>query len=805
MKKVTTLFIVFVLSISMFPQAFNWEWLNPNPNGNTLRSIRAIDANTLVAFGDAGTMQKTTDGGNTWTVSSADNLGREFRSSVFVNSLVGYACGEAGLLVKTTDGGNSVSALSSNTTELLYSVDFIDANIGFIAGANGFLSKTTDGGASWQTIATPYTTSSIYSVCAVTENNIYIGGTSNNPGGLYHSTDGGANWTADATLLATKTIWDIFFLDANTGWVATQNGGAVYHTTDAGANWTSSVVNPLIVPNSVRFKDASTGFVTNNNNNNVSKTTDGGATWTEPSTSTDVQYSSDFDGNNIYSVGRYGTIAKSTDNGDTWVPNSSGATITQLRMIKFTSSQVGYVAGGTTSGTKTGFLLKTVNGGTTWDNVGYDFLYQIYSFAIVTPNVWYAGSGDNKLYKTVDGGANFVEQTQTVFTSTSNDYNDMEFVDPDNGYAASSGGNILKTTDGTTWVTANTPFGTSGVWAIKVFDMQKVIAVGASAKAFMTTDGGTNWTALTTGIPGTFFCMEFLNNNFGVIAGYNSPSPVASVTTDGGTTWTPLTFPSEYDGNSIWSIGFKDETTFWLGDVNGNIYYTTDGGTNWTKAKKVTGNSLFCMSVVDDDMWISGTGGTIIKGHANPATPVEFVSFNSTVSGNKVNLSWKTATEKNNAGFEIERNIDAAAWTKIGFVKGQGSTTELTSYSFVDSPNKNGKISYRLKQVDFDGSCEYSNTIEVDLNMPVEFALAQNYPNPFNPVTTINYSLASKEKVDLKIYNILGKQVFSLVNEMQDAGNYTVKFDASKLSSGVYFYELNAGSFSAKKKMVLLK
>jgi len=803
MKKVTTLFMVFVLSISMFPQAFNWEWLNPKPNGNTLRSIKVIGPNTLVAFGDAGTMQKTTDGGNTWKVSVADTSGREFRSSVFVNSNVGYACGDGGLLMKTTDAGNSIAYLNSNTTSLLYSIDFVDLDTGYVSGASGLLMKTTNGGTTWTTITTP-TTNALYAVCAQSANNVFIGCATS--GGVYRSTDYGATWAnTGASLITTKTIWDIYFLDANTGWVATQNGGAVYHTTDGGANWTSSIVNGLIVPNSVRFKDANTGFVTNNNNNNVYKSTDGGATWVEISTNTDYQYSTDYDGTNIYSVGRYGTIAKSTDNGSTWTSNSTALTLTQLRMIKFTSDQVGYVAGGTTSGTKTGFLLKTINGGTTWDNVGYDFLYQIYSFAIATPNVWYAGSGDNKLYKTTDAGTTFTEQTQTTIVSTTTDFNDMDFVDANNGYAVSSGGGIIKTTDGTNWVTANSPFGTSGVWAVKVFSAQKVIAVGASAKAFMTTDGGTSWTALTTGIPGTFFAMKFLNNNFGIIAGYNTPNPVASKTTDGGTTWIPLTFPSDYDGNSLWAIGFKDESIFWLGDINGNVYYTLNGGSSWTRSKKVTSNTIFSISIVGDHMWMSGAGGTIIKGFSNPFIPVELVSFNSTVSGNKVNLSWKTATEVNNSGFEIERKIAETNWIKIGFVKGQGSTTESSSYSFIDSPNKNRKISYRLKQIDFDGSYEYSGVVEADLSIPLEFALAQNYPNPFNPATTINYSLANRSKVDLKVYNILGKQVVSLVNEMQDAGNYSVKFDASKLSSGVYFYELNAGSFSAKKKMILVK
>jgi len=798
MKKITTLLLVFFLSVLILPQSFKWEWQNPKPHGNTLRTIKLISPKTLVAFGAAGTMQKSTDNGSTWTVTIADTAGREFRGADFVSNLVGYACGASGLMMKTVDAGATITYLNPNTTELLYDCDFLDADTGYVSGANGLLLKTTDGGTNWSTLTTPITTA-IYAVCAANAANVFVG--SATTGSVYRSTDYGASWNDVSP--TTKTIWDITFVNDSTGWVASQNGGTVYHTTNSGTSWTNAVVNGLIVPNSVTFKDVNVGFVTNNNNSSVYKTTDGGATWTAVQTTADVQYAATFEGNNIYSVGRYGTMTMSTDNGDSYSLLSTASTITQLRTIQFTSSTVGYTAGGNTS---SGFMMKTINGGTTWDNVGYDFLYQIYSFAVVTPTVWYAGSGNNKIFKTTDGGTTFNEQSQSVIVSTTTDYNDMGFADENHGFAVSSGGGIIKTTDGgATWVTANSPFGTSGVWAVKVFDTLKVIAVGASAKAFMTTDGGASWNTVVTGIPGSFFCMKFLNNNFGIIAGYNSPNPVASKTTDGGATWTPLTFPSAYDGNSIWAIGFNDENTFWLGDVNGNIYYTTDGGTGWNAAKKVTSNSLFSMAVVGNDMWISGTGGTIIKGFSNPFIPVEMSAFTSSVSGPTVTLNWSTATEKNNSGFSIERSSVGDNWQAIGFVKGHGTTTERNAYTFTDVPNRNGKIQYRLKQLDFDGSYEYSDVVEVNLSLPAEFSLRQNYPNPFNPTTQITYSLPVAAKVVLKIFNIQGREITTLVNKNQEAGNYTMVFDASRLSSGVYFYEINAGGFNAKKKMMLIK
>ncbi len=143
---------------------------------------------------------------------------------------------------------------------------------------------------------------------------------------------------------------------------------------------------------------------------------------------------------------------------------------------------------------------------------------------------------------------------------------------------------------------------------------------------------------------------------------------------------------------------------------------------------------------------------------------------------------------------------------------GNGTSTEVHSYSFTDQNPVDGKSYYRLKQIDFDGSFEYSNIVEVDLTLPIVFSLEQNYPNPFNPSTKIKYSIPNVtlsgvegSRVILKVFGILGNEVETLVNEDKPAGNYEVNFDASKLSSGVYFYQLQAGSFVETKKMILLR
>ncbi len=242
------------------------------------------------------------------------------------------------------------------------------------------------------------------------------------------------------------------------------------------------------------------------------------------------------------------------------------------------------------------------------------------------------------------------------------------------------------------------------------------------------------------------------------------------------------------------------------------IYHYT--GSSWESLPTEPAVTVGCCKYVETTNYYSSFSNVTVSDGAAPL-PVELQRLSASVNHNAVTLNWETSTEVNNFGFEIERrktndkkshsSTVNSNWEKLGFVEGHGNSNSLKNYSFKDEKISSGKYYYRLKQIDNDGSSKYSNEIEVVVNVPLRFALKQNYPNPFNPLTVISYQLPADSHVLLKVYNVLGEEVRTLVNENKKAGAYTFSFEVSGLSSGVYIYKMIAGKFSDVKKMVILK
>jgi hypothetical protein len=220
-------------------------------------------------------------------------------------------------------------------------------------------------------------------------------------------------------------------------------------------------------------------------------------------------------------------------------------------------------------------------------------------------------------------------------------------------------------------------------------------------------------------------------------------------------------------------------------------------------------------SFISDDAGNNATPGITF---VNPegALPITLVSFTATVlNQNSVRLDWTTISETNNYGFEVQKSADDETNYQTipnSFVPGHGTTTEPHSYTYTDNTATSGLWYYRLKQIDLDGTHHFTEGLRVDVltgvserPLPKEFALDQNFPNPFNPVTKIELAVPRESHVRLVVYNLLGQEVATLVDEVKQAGYHTVTFNAAGFSSGLYFYRMNAGEVSFLRKMILVK
>jgi hypothetical protein len=273
--------------------------------------------------------------------------------------------------------------------------------------------------------------------------------------------------------------------------------------------------------------------------------------------------------------------------------------------------------------------------------------------------------------------------------------------------------------------------------------------------------------------------------------------------------------------NRIWTINPQNDlnlsrnlTLTWVSDDDNSKTLTSvqvwNSADNFTATANTVGTSADGSSrsitvSISGLTHSSSTSFTISQ--ANQPLPVELNSFSASSSGSNVSLSWKTATEVNNYGFNVERKVETGDWTKVGFVQGHGTSNSPKSYSFTDSPTGGTKFQYRLKQMDTNGKYEYSNVLDVNIAAPVNYAVQQNYPNPFNPTTVISYQIPAAGNVSLKVFDVLGREVATLVDAYQNIGTYNQTFSADKLglASGIYIYRLSSGSFSQIHKMILMK
>jgi len=536
--------------------------------------------------------------------------------------------------------------------------------------------------------------------------------------------------------------------------------------------------------------------------------------WTTSTTTIGRVYTMMIDENNpstIYAGGLDQGIWKTTNSGANWNQINNGLLNTQVQAMALckNSSQVLYA--GTAPGTNDG-VYKSTDGGASWTRIVNGIAEPVGTLGVqallvhpTNPNIAYCtifnatANAVNGIYKTTDGGANWFPIINGIgdiknFLSCA-----MSPTDPNTIYLGSSfltpaqtGPSVIyKSTDGgANWVLSSNglPNATTDINPIRTMQVSSanpnvVIATlfmnSASGGFYLSTDAGANWTKKHNGLPADI--------------GQNMRASAIR----------PL-----FDNQFFIGMDGADSLGVWA---------TTNGGNNWFD---FNGGTMLNTYVIRALVFNPTGNHTLFAGRASATAnlggvyeftfsfvPVELVSFSAEVFDGNVNLSWMTATELNNYGFQIERrNSETSEWTNIGFVNGNGNSTETKYYSFSDNSVPVGNYIYRLKQMDYSGSFEYSNEIQVTILEALnDFTLNQNYPNPFNPSTRISFSIPENSFVTLKVYDVLGNEVETLVNRELSAGSYEVEFISENVTSGVYFYNLTAGKFSKTMKMILSK
>jgi photosystem II stability/assembly factor-like uncharacterized protein len=485
----------------------------------------------------------------------------------------------------------------------------------------------------------------------------------------------------------------------------------------------------------------------------------------------------------------------------------------------------------------------------TWirKNAGYGFWSIEKDYA---GNIYAGTTGTARgIFKSTDGG----ETWTNVYSTGSSNYLDIAFDSQNNLYVANSSNGLIISTDGGNSFTTipSSTFGGNAVNTVACGPNGLVLVGVTLGGVYRSTDYGTTFTQTFPGY--SIVSLQFDNSIPDLVYAGASSTTLNGFfrSTDGG-----ITFSSVLNPVNVWEIIQKQDGTLFtvtttagypvdkstdlglswttVGNTpaairgacldlaeniyaagNGGVYKSTDGGLTFTNFNLTFSSNKIISYQNKILVAVSGTTNGGIYVYTDESIPVELISFSAISSGNNVQLNWSTASETNNRGFEIQRSIIPIegmnpAWEFAGFVNGNGTTTERRNYSFVDRGLASGKYVYRLKQIDIDGTSKYSNEIEVEILAPTEFALEQNYPNPFNPTTKISWKTPVNGHQTLKVYDVLGNEIATLVDEYREAGNYEVEFNIAQVSkpelpSGIYLYKLTSGKFSIVRKMMLLK
>lgn len=804
------------------------------PTQAQMFSITFINDNTGWEVGDNNNIIKTTNGGNNWFILNSGLSGNPYWWSVdFFDNNIGWICGYAGIM-KTTDGGNLWTIVDTNS--FLYELKFINANTGWAMGINGKILKTTNGGMNWygQNSGTNFRLSSFYMIDA---NTGWAAGNDFNPDTaiILKTTNGGTNWQLQ-NAFTQFNIFKLSFLDANLGYITGQS--KILKTTNGGNNWIQEELLIKNSPNGMQFvvnNNLAVGFVSG-----------------RPFLRTSFEY---IGGEPIGNSGNY----------PGWVQVNSGTT-GYITAVDYINPFVAFGVGGDPGGPEQGLILRTINGGQTWIRQQSNELTSSFndvSFADVNNGIAVGGISA-VIRKTTNGGLNWTQQTSVP----SYGLNSVDMLDVNNAFACGMFGLMIRTTNGgLNWQTQITGI-PGGSWnGINYINLNTATAVGLSGKIIRTTNAGLNWVAQTGGRNLSLMKVKFIDVNNGIII--SSDGPVFRTTNGGTNWLQTDSLSgyassiSYSDANNVFIVTQFGGVSRIYRSINGGLNWSLQdtreaniSGVSFTDLNNgiITGTEGLILRTSNAGI-ISGINTFNNKNNLNlPINDFQSTadSININLSNNpnlyavtRVYLKVDTVLHTNDSDLEffLEHNgiTDTIVYrnggsgdnffgtflndaTNFPLVSGtapfRGSFKPYKPFSKFNGQNPNGYWKLRI----YDRASGNTGTLEAwSLNLtyqvisgiagynelPLKFQLSQNYPNPFNPVTKIKFSIPSVAGKDLpvklKIYDILGREIVTLINQQMRPGSYIVEWNASNFASGVYFYRLETSSFVETKKMVLVK
>ena len=680
---------------------------------------------------------------------------------------------------------------------------FVSNNVGYAAGNNYSILKTEDGGETWEGLNTGFNLNgnlnaggagALYFIDA--QKGWYVNGHNT----ILKTSNGGASWNAlSSGVVLTPSQFvhftNLFFLDSQNGWVvgyiANINGadyaGVILKTTDGGDTWTNQVFG--VVLTSVNFVTEQKGWLVGGAGT-LLYTSDGGTNWSSQYNGIqwgfrDVKFR---DENFGIVVGNAGKIFVTTNGGVNWVDKNSSFTY-NLNSLYLTQSGKCYAMG-------QGKLYVSNNEGDTW-SLQYEYPdYMEAKIFFENNNMgWYAGN--RGIAKTTDGGNTWIQQT---FTNTINKI--FALKSPIKLWGVQDKG-IIRSSDGKKWgFTPNDQItNINDMYFRDEYNGWLVGGFNLSTKLLRTTDAGNTWTNQTVNVNQNLLSIFFVDQTFGWITGTNG---TILQTLDSGSTWGSQVTPTVahlndiafYDTQLGYAVGKGTYGTHWKENV---ILKTYNSGLLWNVAFADSMDDEFKqLTCIDGNTIIIASGTKLYKStDGGVTTNVIFDSHGQfyIYAIEFVGVSYGYASTSNG----IYRTLDGGStWTlnigltceSLAFISPAEGWGASSSYGIVHT--KNGGVS----------SVE---TIENGDFIPNGYSLEQNYPNPFNPSTTILFNLPQNEFVTLKIYDILGKEIATLINQELNAGSYKNLWNPSNLASGIYFYSLQAGKFNQTRKMIFLK